>query len=168
VWGVNAEVIKIGSTVYTGGTFNEEGYTSFRIATNPFTGATAAIKVKGSVTEVWDYIGTLSVGSRSVYGEVIDEGYDTGNEGQYGSITPAYNYTYGKESFIKYNLGSEHLQISGEITCLKIDNIVYKNISRETGMSFILGLTSSPLPAFEETCTIKISVSIENNYESEA
>lgn len=156
VWGVNADVVQIGTTVFTEGTFNSEGYTTFEASTNPFTWATAAIKVKGSATETWDYEGVMTVGEDD---NSIFFGYDTGDAVLGGiGLLPDYKYRYNTYRFIYWNSGSLKIKISIECQYLKIANQVYNlEFAHDSGISSIDEETN-PFPEVDETCTIKVKL----------
>ena len=161
VWGVNASIIQIGGVVFNDGTYNEAGYTSFEVESNPFpaTGETATIKVKGTATETWDYEGTLTVAEWLVYGELVKRGYNTvyENPAAYGSMNPVYKYYYNGYGFIEYNIGSSQLIISGECQKIKIGNTVYVTDWVLAGLTSCDDITD-PFPKIDETITIKIKL----------
>jgi SPP1 family predicted phage head-tail adaptor len=156
VWGVDVSILSIDGTEYTDGTYNENGYTEFEIAENPFTGTTAEIKIQGTIVEIWDYTGVLTVGSP----DNDRFGFDSGNYDIFGSITPEYLWAYNGFKYIVYIQGV--ISCTGEIGKIKIDNEVF------IATDILDGLTSfteekgnpiiNPFPAVGETCTIKIKI----------
>jgi len=152
VWGVNASVVQIGSVVLNEGTYNSSGYTTFECETNPFTGATAAIKVKGDATETWDYEGVLTVGGDGILNKGLyydSSGNKNGNIT--GFISDLFHYIPGTKVFT-----------IREGSIVKIDNNVIQGfihyvLSLSSHYKKII-LDSDPFPEVGETCTIKIKL----------
>lgn len=115
VWGVDVDVIQIDGDNYVNGTYNALGYTTFPFATNPLTGATIAIKIKGTNMETWDYEGVMTA---EVYDSIISGFFQIAGGVQYGSILPV--------SFINFIwTDGFNVNVSYKITYLKIGNVCY-------------------------------------------
>lgn len=154
VWGVNASIIQIGSVVLNEGTYNEAGYTSFEVETNPFPaeGETVTIKVKGTATETWDYEGVLTVAADSG-----SYGYFHKSGSEYGNL-PGFH-----GNFLYWN--SNKLYFHKSYTYVKIGNLIINNIftvlptnSDILRQSSWRPNISNPFPSVGETCTIKIKL----------
>jgi len=156
-WGVNATVIKIGSTTLNNGTYNEAGYTSFVIAENPFpeSGEEVEIKVKGDVTEIWDYEGVMTVGFQAptIYGYGDGSPYFVP---KVGNITPELKYSVGRNYYVVFQNGSI-IKVSEECNYLYINGVCYIPTNFSNGESYLINGTN-PFPAVGETCTIKIKL----------
>jgi hypothetical protein len=168
VWGVNVESISIDGVEYSNGIYNEFGYTSFAIPDNPFTGETAAIKVKGTATETWDYEGVMTVGKDA---DDLYFGFDTGFLFE-GGLLPNYKFTYNNIKYLFYNTDESQGFISVECNKLKIGNYLLNkigNLDEWPGIQISSGLGNwkihldgeeqiNPFQAVGQTCTIKIKL----------
>jgi hypothetical protein len=160
LWGVNCSKIKIGNTTLENGIYNSQGFTSWECS-NPFItylneGDEISIKIKGTVTETWDYEGVITVGED---GDSNYKGYSYNHEFllNFGSINPNYNYTYFDSKFIYIEIGAD-IQVSGEISIMKIDDEIYNNFNHIGGVSTENKEGIDPFPPVGETCTIKIKL----------
>jgi len=153
VWGVDVDILSIDGIEYTDGTYNENGYTEFTIASNPFTGATAEIKIQGTATETWDYEGVMTVGVSG-----LNNGYFHISSFAYGSLTNFHG------NFLYWNNGTMYGHKNYQY--VKIDNLIINQFSWQIpAQTDILrqrawrqNVSVNPFPAEGETCAIKIKL----------
>jgi hypothetical protein len=160
VWGVDVTILSIDGTEYTDGEYNENGYTEFEIASNPFDGATAEIKIQGTATETWDYEGVMTVGEQEIEPGIDFYGYFKGEYGgvnvDIGNLIPVF-YAFDGNFNNGVYYSTEETTLNASIICeyLKINTVIYQNTSSEF---FGKALDENPFPEAGETCTIKIKL----------
>lgn len=136
IWGVDVAVLQIDGENYINGTYNSSGYTTFPFTTNPLDGATAAIKIKGTNMETWDYEGVMTSGDPYIY-------YGTTYYGcfyevailednhldliKHGNLEP--DYIGGSI----YSTGAL-IGLQGIVRYLKIENTIYTSPNYHTGV----------------------------------